>query len=92
MNILVFYFIIFVGVTFVSGSLRKSSNKYVLGYITWAFSLIFINLLSGIFLYYMRHKIIQEGGQDGPTGYRGRRGEEGVSDFCDFCESFNKQD
>ena len=86
MNLLIFYFIVFIGVTYIAGSLRKSNNKYVLGYISWSFSLVFVNLLAGIFLYYMRHKIIQESGQEGPNGYMGRRGEEGNPDYCDFCD------
>jgi hypothetical protein len=57
----------------------------VVYYTTWAFGLIFTNVLIGLFLYAFRHSIIDSSGQPGLKGKMGRRGEEGEPGFCNFC-------
>jgi hypothetical protein len=85
MRVIVFFLIILIVAGYVGSEITQVKNPYVVYYTTWAFGLIFTNVLIGLFLYAFRHSIIDSSGQPGLKGKMGRRGEEGEPGFCNFC-------
>ena len=94
MRIIVFFLIIFIAAGYIGGQLKNVTRPFVLAYFSWAFILILLNLLIGLFLYSFRHSILNTSGQPGLKGKMGIRGEEGTPGYCDFClteEELDKQ-
>ena len=85
MRIIIFFLIIFIAAGYIGSQLKNVTRPFVLAYFSWAFILILLNLLIGIFLYSFRHSILNTVGQPGLKGKIGIRGEEGTPGYCDFC-------
>ena len=85
MRIIVFFLIIFIAAGYIGGQLKNVTRPFVLAYFSWAFVLVLLNLLIGLFLYSFRHSILNTSGQPGLKGKMGIRGEEGTPGYCDFC-------
>ena len=85
MRIIIFFLIIFIAAGYIGSQLKNVTRPFVLAYFSWAFILILLNLLIGIFLYSFRHGILNTVGQPGLKGKIGIRGEEGTPGYCDFC-------
>lgn len=87
MNFLIFIILVAGTSFYVSGRIRTDTDHLLAFYVTWATTLIALNLLVGLFIYMFSHSVKKATGNNGVRGLRGRRGQEGKSDYCLFsCE------
>lgn len=84
MYFLIVLFIV-LGLTFYMTSQISDANDPLVGYyVTWATTLISLNVLIATFIYMFTNSVKQSEGNQGVRGKVGRRGPEGRPDFCKF--------
>ena len=77
------------GFSFYMSSQISDVNDPLIGYyVTWATTLISLNVLISTFIYMFTNSVQQSEGNEGVRGKVGRRGPEGRPDYCKFnCDN-----
>lgn len=73
---------------YMSGQISDVNEPLIGYYVTWATTLIALNVLISTFIYMFTNSVQQSEGNEGVRGKVGRRGPEGRPDYCKFnCDN-----
>lgn len=69
---------------YMSAQIKGVDDPLIAYYVTWATTLISLNVLISTFIYMFTNSVQKSEGNEGVRGKVGRRGPEGRPDYCKF--------